>query len=255
MKRTAAASPMRAVRTKRRDGLVSGSIWISSSCGIMAIVSLTHKLKNSDAPGGQKGSGNRVARALRGGHVPGADPALAFELTNTFSLRRGRAIDLLATPRESAAWLAARRDRLGGPGTGEPSADDVRALRELLQIVLAAAASGRRPPEASIHRLNRLSSGAQQYLELSWPQRGEPGVRVRTRSRAPGATALAAVARSAIELVGSPARQRLRRCAGPRCVLFFLAGDPRQTWCSEECGNRARMARYQAARRARHARS
>jgi predicted RNA-binding Zn ribbon-like protein len=188
-----------------------------------------------------------------GGHGPGADLSLALELTNTFSLRRGRAIDELATPRKVAAWLAARRDRLGGRGTGEPSANDVHALRELLQTVLAAAASGRRPAEASIRRLNGVSSGAQQYLELGWPRRGEPRARVRARSRAPGAAALAAVARSVIELLGSPARQSLRRCAGPRCVLFFLAGDPRQTWCSEACGNRARMARYQAARRARRA--
>ena len=182
--------------------------------------------------------------------MTGGNLALALELANTFSLRRGRAIDELATPRGLAAWLAARRDRLGGPRTGEPSANDVRALRELLQTVLAAAASGRRPPEACVGRLNRLSRGASQHLELSWPPRGEPLVRVRARSRTPGATALAAIARSAIELLGSPARQRLRRCAGPRCVLFFLVSDPRQTWCSDACGNRARMARYQAARRA-----
>lgn len=194
--------------------------------------------------------GEGSSRGRGGGHLPGGDLALALELTNTFSLRRGRAIDGLATPREVAAWLAARRDRLGGPRTGEPSVDAVRTLRQFLQTVLAPAASGRRPPEASLRRLNRLSSGAQHYLELSWPRAGEPRVRVRARSRAPGATALAAVARSAIELLGSPARQRLRRCAGPRCVLFFLAGDPRQTWCSEACGNRARMSRYQAARRA-----
>lgn len=188
-----------------------------------------------------------------GGDVPAGDLGLALELTNTFSLRRGRAIDGLATPREVAAWLAARRDRLGGPGTGVPSADDVRALRELLRTILTEAASGRRPSEASIRHLNRLSSGAQQYLELSWPRGGGPRVRVRVRSRAPGATALAAVARSAIELLGSPDRQLLRSCAGARCVLFFVAGDPRQTWCSAECGNRARMVRYQAAKRARRA--
>jgi predicted RNA-binding Zn ribbon-like protein len=183
--------------------------------------------------------------------VPGADLALALELTNTFSLRRGRAMDGLTTPRAVTAWLVVHRDRLGGPGRAEPSADEVRALRELVRTVLAAAAGGRRPPDASIRRLNRLSRGAPQYLELSWPQKREPGVRVRVRSRRRGAIALAAVARSAIELLGSPARHQLRHCAGPRCVRFFLTADLRQTWCSDACGNRARMARYQAARRAR----
>jgi predicted RNA-binding Zn ribbon-like protein len=130
----------------------------------------------------------------------------------------------------------------------------VRALRELLQTGLAAAASGRRPADAFIRHLNRLSRGAPRYVELRWPPSAAPDVHVRDRSRTPGATALAAVARSAIELLGGPARNRLRRCGGPRCVLFFLASDPRQTWCSGACGNRARMARYQAARRAWRAR-
>jgi predicted RNA-binding Zn ribbon-like protein len=183
--------------------------------------------------------------------LPEGDLALALELANTFRLRRGRVIDGLATPRDVAAWQAARRDRLGGPTAGELAAGDVRALRELLRAGLAAAASGRRPTDAFIRHLNRLSRGASQYVELSWPRSAAPRVHVRSRSRAPGATALAAVTRSAIELLGGPARSRLRPCGGPRCVLFFLASDPRQTWCSGACGNRARMARYQAARRAR----
>jgi predicted RNA-binding Zn ribbon-like protein len=129
----------------------------------------------------------------------------------------------------------------------------VRALREFLQAGLAGAAAGRRPPDPFIRHLNRLSRGAPRYVELRWPRGSAPGVRVRARSRTRGATALAAVARSAIELLGGPARHRLRRCSGPRCVLFFLASDLRQTWCSGACGNRARVARYQAARRARRA--
>ena len=185
--------------------------------------------------------------------LPGADLALALELANTFSLQRGRAIDGLADPRDVAAWLADRQDRLGGPGAGDLSAAVVRALRELLQTGLAAAASGRRPADAFIRHLNRLSRGAPRYVELHWPRGAAPGVHVRVRSRTPGATALAAVAHSAIELLGGSGRNRLRRCGGPRCVLFFLASNLRQTWCSGACGNRARMARYQAARRARRA--
>jgi predicted RNA-binding Zn ribbon-like protein len=165
--------------------------------------------------------------------------------------RADRAIDGLATPQDVAAWLAACRDRRGAPGAGDLSAAEVRALRELLQTGFAVVASGRRPANAFIRRLSRLSRGAPQHVELRWPRSAGPGVHVRARSRTSGATALAAVARSAIELLGGPGRSRLRRCDGPRCVLFFLASDPRQTWCSGVYGYRARMARYPASRRGR----
>ena len=185
--------------------------------------------------------------------LPGADLALALELANTFSLRRGRAIDGLTTPRASRrGWPLARIAWVvpGSPTSQRPTCAPFAS--SCGRASLRRPPAGGRPTRSSAD-LNRLSRGAPQYVELRWPQGAAPGVHVRVRSRTPGATALAAVARSAIELLGGPARNRLRRCGGPRCVLFFLATDPRQTWCSGACGNRARMARYQAARRARRA--
>lgn len=70
---------------------------------------------------------------------------------------------------------------------------------------------------------------------------------------------LAAVARSAAEIIAEGPRARLRLCANPRCGLFFYdtSRTHRRRWCSmSACGNRHKVAAF--ARRhssVRHARS
>jgi predicted RNA-binding Zn ribbon-like protein len=58
---------------------------------------------------------------------------------------------------------------------------------------------------------------------------------------------LAAVARSAAELVVEGAVARLRLCANPRCGLFFYdkSRTHRRRWCSMAvCGNRSKVAAF-----------
>ena len=70
---------------------------------------------------------------------------------------------------------------------------------------------------------------------------------------------LAAVARSAAEIIAEGLRARLRLCANPRCGLFFYdtSRTHRRRWCSMTvCGNRHKVAAF-ARRHApiRHART
>jgi len=58
---------------------------------------------------------------------------------------------------------------------------------------------------------------------------------------------LAAVARSAAEIIGEGPRARLRLCANPRCGLFFYdtSRTHRRRWCSMTvCGNRHKVAAF-----------
>jgi predicted RNA-binding Zn ribbon-like protein len=58
---------------------------------------------------------------------------------------------------------------------------------------------------------------------------------------------LAAVARSAAELVAEGAGARLRLCANPHCGLFFYdkSRTHRRRWCSmAACGNRSKVAAF-----------
>ena len=58
---------------------------------------------------------------------------------------------------------------------------------------------------------------------------------------------LAAVARSGAEIVAEGSQARLRRCANPRCGLFFYdtSRTRQRRWCSMAlCGNRSKVAAF-----------
>jgi predicted RNA-binding Zn ribbon-like protein len=58
---------------------------------------------------------------------------------------------------------------------------------------------------------------------------------------------LAAVARSAAEIIAERARARLRLCANPHCKLFFYdtSRTHQRRWCSMAvCGNRSKVAAF-----------
>jgi predicted RNA-binding Zn ribbon-like protein len=66
----------------------------------------------------------------------------------------------------------------------------------------------------------------------------------RWHTDAPQTLALAAAARSAMEILAGHT-DRLRRCANPACSMLFLADTTRRQWCTPNlCGNRARVARH-----------
>jgi predicted RNA-binding Zn ribbon-like protein len=103
----------------------------------------------------------------------------------------------------------------------------------------ALVASG--PPERARLRINAISASMPVRTTLTADGRAveEPD--------APDRYALfeATVARSAIELADRR-EGALRVCEAPSCGMLFLQEHPRQVWCSQACGNRARVARHAA---------
>lgn len=98
-------------------------------------------------------------------------------------------------------------------------------------------------PAAAVARLNELSERVPRVLRF------EPPTPVDVPQ--PGSTTsmvLARIAWSAFELLGGSDRERLRSCSA--CGRFFIASRSDRRWCSPACGNRTRVARYQARRRA-----
>ncbi|WP_060653336.1 CGNR zinc finger domain-containing protein [Rhodococcus pyridinivorans] len=53
----------------------------------------------------------------------------------------------------------------------------------------------------------------------------------------------AEIAVFALTAVTGHAAVLLHKCEASRCMLFFTRLDARQHWCSDVCGNRARLAR------------
>jgi len=174
---------------------------------------------------------------------------LALALANTVVMEPPDAVvDLLSTPGELRGWLDGEADRLPpeGPESGA-RLGRFRALRGAIRELFAAAAAGRVLPPAAVEAVNEASASAPSFLRLGSDGRAVTG----TIGGDATSAILSAIARSAIEIVGGPDRSRVSVCGAPRCGRFFLARRRGQMWCTLACGNRARVARHYARRRAR----
>ncbi len=162
----------------------------------------------------------------------------ALELAATWRGDRDR----LASPRELEGWLADH-------GIDDPDLAlrlaDFRGLRGVIRAAFRAAVERGSPPPDAVEALNDASAASPMHPRLaSDPLRVEP-----VEHGQPAARAFAAIARSAIEILGGPDRERLRECPAPGCGRFFLTTRPGRTWCSPACGNRVRVARHHERRR------
>ena len=160
--------------------------------------------------------------------------ATALSLANA---RMGSAGDL-------RAWLAGE-SALEPEERAEVSlrlAEFVSLQASLLEL-LDASIDGRPFPAAAVERLNEASARVPRVLRLA-----PGGSADAPLSASPTPLLLARIAWSAIELLGDPKRPRAKRCGA--CGRYFEATRSDRVWCSNACGNRTRVARHQARRRA-----
>jgi predicted RNA-binding Zn ribbon-like protein len=173
---------------------------------------------------------------------------LAVELVNTRPMRDGTHRELLVDDAAAAAWLGLHAGELpAGHDQAPPTATRLRAMRDAVEALFDAALESRTPVAEAIAHVNEVSAASPLQLELQWRE-GAPAraVTVVPEPVAPEMS-LAAIARSAIEILGDPRGSRLRRCEAPDCVLLFVATNARRRWCSTTaCGNRTRVARHYA---------
>ena len=139
----------------------------------------------------------------------------------------------------------------------EPQAVDrvllkVLRLRESLRAIFGAMVAGEEIPSAWTEPLNeilRMTEGHDELVQAhgTW--------RMEFIAREGGLDwLLAAIARSAAEIIVEGAPAPLRRCANPNCGLFFYDASRtrRRRWCSMTlCGNRHKVAAFARRRRPR----
>jgi predicted RNA-binding Zn ribbon-like protein len=172
---------------------------------------------------------------------------LALDLANSVAqIRPGVTRDLLDSDEALDSWLDTQAERLPRVARGPQRYAAFRELRDALHRLLTAAATGERLPPVAIRTVNAASARSAGHLRLA--VRGKASVVEVAGAGTPLDHALSLIARSAIELLAGPDRERLRVCPAPSCGMFFL-GRPDQEWCSTACGNRARAARHYARRR------
>ncbi|MBF6176372.1 CGNR zinc finger domain-containing protein [Nocardia blacklockiae] len=166
---------------------------------------------------------------------------LALDFAGTVNARTTEYLDRLTTPADLARWL-----REAGVLDAAPDCDET-ALRRAVEVREAgyrsalAAMHGEPPAPADRTVLNEAARADTPVVTL----RADGSIH-RTGTVP---AALAAVARSAIELLGGPDRERIRQCGRDTCTRLYVdtsRGGTRR-WCDmARCGNRAKSAAFRA---------
>jgi predicted RNA-binding Zn ribbon-like protein len=185
----------------------------------------------------------------------------ALDFVNTEVATEGVPRDLLLDLPTLTAWLVqagtidrstARRAlaKWEGKRSGAAVLDQARALRASLRRLAEAAMSGRGVPRATLDGINRLLARGTSVNQVVPDQHGfttRRGLRLDQPE-----DLLVPVAEAAADLVCHADLGRVRRCAHPACILYFLDGTKNGTrrWCDmRTCGNRANAAAYYRRRR------
>lgn len=192
---------------------------------------------------------------LVGGHV-------ALDFANTGSLEDGPASERLVRYADVVTF-AVRTRVIGGegaselralanqqPGRAEAVLEDARELRDIVDHIFTAIATGGRPADVDIAGLNRFLEEGMRHRRLepderccgwSWSAGEEPLARM-----------LWPIAAAAAELLVEGDLERVKRCGNDSCGWLFvdLSRNRSRRWCDmRECGNRAKARRHYARRR------
>ncbi|MFC0450874.1 CGNR zinc finger domain-containing protein [Rhodococcus jostii] len=134
----------------------------------------------------------------------------------------------------------------GLPAAQEPLDEsrlvDARDLREALNTLTRARVDGLRPAPAAVDILNSAASIATPAPVLAY----DAGT-VRPVDPVPVESVLSVVARDAIDLFSGEYKNRIRRCLGHECSLYFVdrSRQGARRWCSmAACGEKASSAAY-----------
>jgi predicted RNA-binding Zn ribbon-like protein len=182
---------------------------------------------------------------------------LALDFANAVSDRHTDApIDRLPTyaslisfARQCELAPATQLRRLERRAAGEPEAaraarDEAAALREALYRLFAAIAARRAIDPADLAVLNAMRARTRLGRDLEWEWADGPDALD---------AVLGPIVSSAVDLLRSPERERIRICAADDCVWLFLDTSKNRSrrWCDmKQCGNRAKARRFQRRGRA-----
>jgi predicted RNA-binding Zn ribbon-like protein len=124
-------------------------------------------------------------------------------------------------------------------------------LREAIWGVFSALASGEAPREEDLALIGDAAAAGVARSRLVYDRDGA------SWSLAPEVDELErplwSIARSATDLLMSPAHARIRECASPTCDWVFLdqSRNRSRRWCDmSDCGNREKARRFQQRKRA-----
>jgi predicted RNA-binding Zn ribbon-like protein len=118
-------------------------------------------------------------------------------------------------------------------------------LRVGIRNVLDSLAAGQIPGHIQVEYINRILQDGEGYPWLHHAPHGRYHMEFEMRKEGP-LRALLTITQSIAELI-IESSSRIKRCAGPKCKLYFYDISRRQDrrWCSMQiCGNRAKVAAH-----------
>jgi predicted RNA-binding Zn ribbon-like protein len=188
----------------------------------------------------------------------------ALDFVNTEVAVEGVPRDLLGGLNDLAAWLvaagaldsaSARKAlaRWGGRRRGAKAVRAARQLRTTLRRLADDWAAGKPAPRGTVAMVNELLARGAGTSRIV-PAAGGEGFAVERGLRLEEPEdLLVPIAEAAADLLCHSDPGRVRCCAHPACVLYFLDGTKNGTrrWCDmRTCGNRTNAAAYYRRRRA-----
>lgn len=184
---------------------------------------------------------------------PGSEGELFLDFANTVELTGGVPRDHLPDGRTLHAWLNDRGlvSARTSPTSVARELPAFRALRGLVREITARQAAERPPTQEQLRRLNAVLREGTHYHELRVDRDG--GRFTVGQVGDERAQARAAIAGSLAHYLADHDLHRLRVCANDGCRWLFVDRSPagRRRWCDmRTCGNRAKVARHRARRRA-----
>ncbi|ALR23123.1 hypothetical protein ATN00_21680 (plasmid) [Sphingobium baderi] len=172
---------------------------------------------------------------------------LALDLPATVRRRASEPRDVLAPEGASARWLRAAGLSAELLVLNVDQTTRLSQLREAIWKVADAVAAERKMPTAAVDTLNTMAA-----LPLAVPKLDAGSGTVELIADDSFQTALATIARDAIDLFGDPLRTRIKACEQPDCRMLFLdtSRSSRRRWCSmDRCGSRAKGAAFRTRNR------
>ncbi|MFC9839584.1 CGNR zinc finger domain-containing protein [Rhodococcus sp. NPDC127530] len=167
---------------------------------------------------------------------------LSLDFVATVAKRDMGDIERLVTGDDLQTWLY-----VAGlpPAVGmvtDSQLGSARKLREAINHLTRSRVDGRHPDPGSIDVINRAATFGPPHATLS-----ADGTTAVPAHPAPVEQILSTIARDAIDLFSGDYRDRVRRCLGHDCSLYFVDRSRKgiRRWCSmAACGERASSAAY-----------
>jgi predicted RNA-binding Zn ribbon-like protein len=176
----------------------------------------------------------------------GGRPSL--DLVATLGRRHATPVERIPDPAALGRWLVAAGLLPAAPPINDAHLLQARDLREAISSLAGSVMSGGPPSGEPLAVVNGHALRPDLPPQLG-VEDGRPIVTTPPGADVP--SALAAIARDAVRLLGGPQAARIKECEHPDCSLLFVdeTQSGRRRWCSMgRCGNLVKTAGYRARR-------